>query len=505
MKKTFLVLATLLAGLGPVHAQHINAGAYDSGGGGSLDKLYFVNGSTYNSSAYARTTVYQSSGIQAGLYTFSTSFTALPAFGHLTPELLTANPAAVPGSFLQLQIVSVSGVSGGTFSYWAVGATAPTFTLANGAAAAGTERWNLSDPSIDWSGDSVTPSPAAGTAANAEPYGHIHGQVFSVDLPGTYILGFKIVDTSSYTNLADSDIFYYKVTAVPEPSTWMLLLLGLGLAGFVLRRKHRSVHGFLWKQKGTALAALLCLAGISAAEAHTHIVAGIVDTNGNSEGDPGEKLYFINGSLYDNAGANAYTWNLTYRTTGQTYAGFYISNVPPPLDSGLSFAVQPATDVNAGPGPNHPSLGSFIQLRIVSVSGPTGGAFSWWEEGFDTAPTASFTVGLTNGTYQFDLSEGANAVDSDPYGHIHGRTFGADLPGLYTLGIQLVDISTFGPGGGPIQTPSDLYYFNFYAVPEPSATLLALAGLGAILLCYRRKRAAQPGALQPSAAPPQLK
>ena len=70
---------------------------------------------------------------------------------------------------------------------------------------------------------------------------------------------------------------------------------------------------------------------------------------------------------------------------------------------------------------------------------------------------------LFRSTNQFNLSEGITVPEYDPYGHIHGRRFTATQPGLYTLGVQLVDTSTLGPDGGPFHSPSNTNYFYFQA------------------------------------------
>lgn len=38
----------------------------------------------------------------------------------------------------------------------------------------------------------------------------------------------------------------------------------------------------------------------------------------------------------------------------------------------------------------------------------------------------------------------------DPYGHVHGRVFTLDRPGLYTVGFRIHDTSANGVGGGPL-------------------------------------------------------
>ena len=50
-----------------------------------------------------------------------------------------------------------------------------------------------------------------------------------------------------------------------------------------------------------------------------------------------------------------------------------------------------------------------------------------------------------------------------PFGHIHGRRFTANKPGLYTVGFQFIDTGHAGTDGGPIHTPSKTNYFFFQA------------------------------------------
>src|SRR5262249_51642414 len=137
------------------------------------------------------------------------------------------------------------------------------------------------------------------------------------------------------------------------------------------------------------------------------------------------------------------------------YAGYY-------QPGGLTIAVLAETPANAGPVPNAPAFGSWIFVRVVSVQGPPGGVFGYWETNA-TSPTFSVPVGTTNGTNAYCVGQNDCSPGSDPYGHIHGRVFSATKPGLYTIGFQAFDNSTNGTGGGPIQSPSDVYYFRWQA------------------------------------------
>jgi hypothetical protein len=104
---------------------------------------------------------------------------------------------------------------------------------------------------------------------------------------------------------------------------------------------------------------------------------------------------------------------------------------------------------------------------METFSGPPRSTLGFWEtqqNGVDsTNLTWTVPVGLTNGTNRIVVSETDGSPSAEPYGHIHGRIYSVDKAGLYTVGFRYVDASTNGPGGGPIQTPSDRFYLNFQA------------------------------------------
>lgn len=191
---------------------------------------------------------------------------------------------------------------------------------------------------------------------------------------------------------------------------------------------------------------------------HIHINAGAGNTTQNAQ------LYFVNGNVY---GTNAgYVVYLTY-TNGGPFSNQY-------QGAGLTFTALASTSDNGGPAFGHAAEGAYLELQFVSVSGPLNGAFSVWsqDEGNPAISYPLFTipVGTTNGTNRFALSESDGSPGSDPYGHIHGRTFTASTPGLYTLGCKILDSSANGVDGGPIHTPSDIYYLYFQAGLTISST-----------------------------------
>lgn len=183
--------------------------------------------------------------------------------------------------------------------------------------------------------------------------------------------------------------------------------------------------------------ALSAHVNLSAAD-HGHLNARSVGTK------QGDKLTFDNGA--DFSSNSGYVKTLTY-TNGATYASYYQANIT------LTALAQ--TPLNAGPVPNAPSPGSLIQVQLVSVEGPAGGSFAFWDTGA-TKPTISLSSGET-GTNMWRLTQNDGSPGADPYGHIHGRRFTATQPGIYTVGFKLFDTSTNGVNGGPIHTPSDVF------------------------------------------------
>jgi hypothetical protein len=205
------------------------------------------------------------------------------------------------------------------------------------------------------------------------------------------------------------------------------------------------------------LLAVCSMAGATVVAQHAHLYAGAVRQT------PGAPLWFQNSDVW---GTNSYGGY-----SGSPACIYFADNIPdlyPGLyQSATTFSALPATIFTGGPSPYAASLGTYIELRFVSLQGPAGGELIVWNEIDDPAhPAAMLTlpVGATNGTNHFNLSEGdPTDPSSDPYGHIHGRRFTLNRPGLYTVGLQLVDTSSNGTGGGPVQSPSEISYFYLQA------------------------------------------
>jgi hypothetical protein len=193
-----------------------------------------------------------------------------------------------------------------------------------------------------------------------------------------------------------------------------------------------------------ALASTCAFTMSTFAQDHGHLNVGAVGTIQN------DQLTFDNAAIFNTA-AN-YVKTLTFATSG-TYLGYYQANI--------TLTSLAATPAHLGPISNAPALGSRIFAQLVSVDGPIGGAFAFWETGA-TTPTISLVCGTT-GTNAWQLSENDGSPGSDPYGHIHGRRFTATKPGVYTVGFRAFDFSTNGAGGGPIHTASAVMKMYFQA------------------------------------------
>jgi hypothetical protein len=195
--------------------------------------------------------------------------------------------------------------------------------------------------------------------------------------------------------------------------------------------------------------------------AQGHWYAGAASTNQN-----GQLIEYTNAGSF--VASSGYVYWLTY-TNGGTYAGLYNGNSP--TFTGLGNGT---TTADSGSGsPFAAANGSQLWNNLVSLAGPAGGHFYFYDvdpyhaaHTPTNAPTFVIGVGDAPSNYVFALSDpanGAGAPGGDPYGHIHGRRYAVDKPGTYTLGLQVIDLSTNGAGGGPVQSTSQVYYANFQA------------------------------------------
>ncbi|HTR43599.1 MAG TPA: hypothetical protein VMH87_18455, partial [Pseudomonadales bacterium] len=183
---------------------------------------------------------------------------------------------------------------------------------------------------------------------------------------------------------------------------------------------------------------------------------------------------------YTNGGnftaTSGYVYWLTYTNTQTGYlmtngvTNYYFGSNPT-----FTALGNGTTSSDAGSNPAIAATnGALLAMQIVSLAGPPGGHYYFWDLNVtnSTHPVAmsapAFTIAVgdapTNDVFIVsDPSNGAGSPGGDPYGHMHGRRYAVDAPGTYTLGLQVIDLSTNGPNGGPLQTPSQIYYATYQA------------------------------------------
>lgn len=204
------------------------------------------------------------------------------------------------------------------------------------------------------------------------------------------------------------------------------------------------MNSSLLKHTFASTLALIVCASYATAQDHGHLRIAAYSTN------QGAQLYFYNGA--DFASTSRYVKTLIFTNAGR-YSNYFQQNI--------TLTVQAATSAYGGPEPDAPAFGSYIRARILSVEGPEGGAFAFWESGA-TTPTISLASGET-GTNSYNVTQTDGSPGADPFGHIHGRRFTATKPGIYTVAFQAFDASTNGLKGGPIHTPSEIIHVSFQA------------------------------------------
>jgi hypothetical protein len=260
-------------------------------------------------------------------------------------------------------------------------------------------------------------------------------------------------------------------------------------------------------------AALILTASILAASRTEagHIYAGIIDTNGIPGLQPGDALAFINetttatdphyGKPITGADCGTITLNEIVSDASSPQHDLYSTNAPTFTALSRGLAINKGnymTELKEFAASSH----SFIEAKLVSVTGPDGAHFSFWESGSSSA-TFTFKVGtgLTIGSGIFHITDPAiivgdgttplpllpagaytypsfsyapnpagqpssttglplgftwnnpNAANGtaaqDPFGHIHGRRFTFDQPGNYSVTYILTDANGIQADSAP--------------------------------------------------------
>jgi hypothetical protein len=198
----------------------------------------------------------------------------------------------------------------------------------------------------------------------------------------------------------------------------------------------------------------LLLLGLNAGTAQAQLItltAGAVSTNS------GAKLKFVNGTNY--AASSGYKVPIIYQQfINRYYTNFYYGTTNLRFQA-LSVKTNPATAAAAG---------SYMFCQVMSVTGPTGGVMTFWEQGAKW-PTYQFPVNgvYASGKNRFVLGNvqtGAGNPGGDPFGNIPGRRFTFNKFGEYLVTFRLYDASENNPtAAAPIHLPSDTLTVKFVA------------------------------------------
>lgn len=198
------------------------------------------------------------------------------------------------------------------------------------------------------------------------------------------------------------------------------------------------------KTPGLLCVLLLGLGASSSLSAQVSpVLSGAVSTNA------GSKLAFLNHA--EIASTSSYVHPLIHQAFANRIPATNIHYFATDL---LFTALSSTNETGAA------AIGANLVCEVVSVAGPAGATFAFWEQG-SFWPTYSFPVGGTYaaGKNRFDVSDiamGAGRPDGDPFGAIPGRRFSVTHPGEYLVTFTLHDISENHPTSeAPIHAPSD--------------------------------------------------
>ncbi len=182
---------------------------------------------------------------------------------------------------------------------------------------------------------------------------------------------------------------------------------------------------------------------------------------GASSNQPGATLVFVNagdypvesGYCFPTVSGSYMDYNLGSdpESYPYPYVGYYYNCLQ-------NFLALPATDGDGNPLSGASAPGTVIQLKLLRAEGPAGARLAYWrannDGSYSTNLTWSVPVPLASGTNFIRITEADNSPANDPYGQIQHQVFGFTQPGLYKLTWQLVDTSTNGVNGAPLNQPS---------------------------------------------------
>jgi hypothetical protein len=111
---------------------------------------------------------------------------------------LTFSSEDPDGATPRIELLSVTGPANGSFAFWEVNATAPTWSRLTGWSATTTDR------------------PSLVTYEDGSGYGHIHGRLFTATSPGVYTILVRAIDDSGTRNPSAPRALTITVHAPPQ-------------------------------------------------------------------------------------------------------------------------------------------------------------------------------------------------------------------------------------------------------------------------------------------------
>jgi hypothetical protein len=102
------------------------------------------------------------------------------------------------GANPRMELVSVSGPAGGSFAFWEVGATSPSWSRVVG--------WNSGQGNV----------PGVPVVFNGDE--HAHGRAFTMDRPGNYTVTFRAVDANGIFSVSANHTMVFRAQQPPQLS-----------------------------------------------------------------------------------------------------------------------------------------------------------------------------------------------------------------------------------------------------------------------------------------------
>ena len=118
---------------------------------------------------------------------------------------------------------------------------------------------------------------------------------------------------------------------------------------------------------------------------------------------------------------------------------------------------------------------AWIVVEMISVLGPPSASFSFWDDGA-TQLTWSRPTGWTSAQ---ETAPSIAVSETSTSGHIHGRIFTTDQPGLYEVSFRATDTT------GTFQ-PSAPYVVQFNAIRPPTLSILMENGQASVSFIPRK-------------------